>query len=102
MKLVIYEYPLKQAVEDGVPVEIFKNRWGELSGGKPIVATAHIAGEVSLAGLMEIWNEYVNWKKHVEPKLPEEERFFITRMNSKKVWVMEDGQAYTILYPEDY
>ncbi len=75
---------------------------GALSGGKPIVATSHIAGEVSLAGLMEIWNEYANWKKHVEPKLPEEERFFITRMNSKKVWVMEDGQAYTILYPEDY
>jgi hypothetical protein len=37
---VITIYSLKQAIEDGVLVEIFKNRWGELSGGKPIVATA--------------------------------------------------------------
>ena len=51
---------------------------------------------------MEIWNEYVHWKKHVLKTLPEEEQMFSATMNSKKVWVIEDGQAYTILYPEDY
>jgi type I site-specific restriction endonuclease len=30
---VITAYSLKQAVEDGVLVEIFKKRWGELSAG---------------------------------------------------------------------
>jgi hypothetical protein len=54
---VIATYTLEQAIEDGVLVEIFKNRWPTLSGGKPIVATAHLFGEVSLSALLEIWNE---------------------------------------------
>src|SRR6266567_4551645 len=99
---VIYSYSLKQAIEDGFLIELFKNRWGELSGGKPIVATSHLFSEVSLAGLREIWNEYVEWKKNVMPTLPEEEQMFVTSMNSEKVWVIEDVWAYTLLYPDDY
>jgi hypothetical protein len=99
---VIARYTLKQAIEDGVLVEIFKNRWETLSGGKPIVATAHLYVEVSLAGLLEIWNEYVYWRKHTEPFLPEEERLFHTKMNGKTIWVIEDGAAFTLMYPDDY
>jgi hypothetical protein len=99
---VVIGYTLAQAIADGVLVEIFKNRWGQLSGGKPIVATAHLADEVSQAGLLEMWNEYVRWRRNVEPTLPEEDRLFTTRMNGKTVWVIEDGQAFTLLYPEDY
>ena len=102
MKLVVYEYPLQQVIADGMLVEIFKNRWQQLSGGKPIVATSHLFGEVSLAALQEIWNEYVYWKKHTMPKLAKEDQLFSTFINSKKVWVLEDGQAVTLLYPEDY
>jgi hypothetical protein len=36
------------------------------------------------------------------PNLPEEERTFVTKMNLKKVWVIEDGAAFTMMYPEDY
>jgi hypothetical protein len=71
---VITVYTLKEAVEDGVLVGIFKHRWGELSGGKPIVATRHLFEEVGLAGLREIWNEFAHWKKHLEKTLPEEEK----------------------------
>ena len=60
---VITVYSLKQAIEDGVLVEIFKNRWSELSGGKPIVTTAHLYEEVSLAGLREIGMSLHNGKK---------------------------------------
>jgi hypothetical protein len=88
--------------EIGVLVEIFKNRWQELSGGKPIVATAYLFKEVSLAGLMEIWNEFVNWQKLIRPTLPEEQQLFATTMNSKTVWVIEDEAAFTLMYPEDY
>lgn len=102
MSNVIYEYTLHQAIEDGVLVELFKNRWQQLSSGKPIVVTSHLHAEVSLAGLMEIWNEYVEWRKCVCPTLPEEEQMFVTEMNGNKVWVIEDGQAFTLLYPEDY
>ena len=97
-----YEYTLQQAIADGVLVEVFKNRWSELSSGKPIVATSHLFNEVSLAALREIWNEYVVWRRDVLPTLPEEDQLFSTSMNSEKVWVLEDGQAFTILYPEDY
>jgi hypothetical protein len=99
---IIAAYPLEQAIADGVLVEIFKNRWRSLTGGKPIVATAHLFNEVSLAGLLEIWNEYVEWRKHTEPFIPEEERLFATTMNSQKVWVIEDGAAFTLMYPDDY
>ena len=99
---VISVYTLQQAIADGVLVELFKNLWSELSGGKPIVATSHLFGEVSLAGLREIWNEYVSWKKNVKDTLPEEEQMFTTSMNNEKVWIIEDGQAYTLLYPDDY
>lgn len=99
---VISVYPLEQAIADGILVEIFKNRWKQLTHGKPIVVTSHLFAEVSLAALLEIWNEFVDWKRRIEPTLAEEERLFATSMNDKKVWVMEDGQAYTMMYPEDY
>jgi hypothetical protein len=99
---VITVYSLKQAIEDGVLVEIFKNRWRELSGGKPIVATAHLFENVSLAGLREIWNEFARWKRDVENALPESERLFNTKMNEITVWVIEHAVAYTLMYPEDY
>ena len=106
---VVYEYTLQQAIRDGVLVEIFKDDWQKLSGGKPIVATAHLYNYVcaveAITGLIilrEIWNEYVHWRKNVMPTLPEEEQMFSTSMNSEKVWVIEDGQAYTLLFPDDY
>jgi hypothetical protein len=99
---VISAYPLKQAIADGALVEVFKNRWQQLSGGKPIVVTAHLFNEISLAGLMEIWNEYVHWKKYDLPNLPEEDQLFQTGMNDKTVWILEDGEAFTFMYPEDY
>src|SRR5690348_5012413 len=99
---VIVEYTLLQAIADGVLVEVFKKRWNSLSSGKPIVVTAHLFEEVSLAGLLEIWNEFVEWRRDVMPTLPEEDQLFHTKMNGKTVWVIEDGQAFTLLYPEDY
>jgi hypothetical protein len=99
---VISQYPLERAIADGILVEIFKNRWGELSGDKPIVATTHLFSEVSLAGLLEIWNEFVDWNKNVKDRLPVEEQMFVTTMNGNKVWLIEDGAAFTLMYPEDY
>jgi len=99
---LISVYSLERAIEDGVLVEVFKNRWHELSQDKPIVATSHLFSQVSLAGLLEIWNEYVAWRKNIMPTLPEEEQMFVTTMNGEKVWLLEDGEAFTMMYPEDY
>jgi hypothetical protein len=95
-------YGRQQAMKDGQLAEIFKHRWETLTGGKPIMATSHLSHEISLAGLLEIWNAYVQWRKHTEPFLPEEDRLFQTRMNGKTVWVIEDGAAFTFMYPDDY
>ena len=102
MSDVIYSYPLEQAIEDGVLVAVFKKRWDVLSSGKPIVATSHLFESVSLAALVEIWNEFVHWRKTVMSTLPEEEQMFVTKVNNESIWVIEDGQAFTLLYPEDY
>ena len=101
-KTVIYVYTLAQAIADGVLVEIFKNRWEQLTGGKPPVATIEVYNAFSLAALQEIWNEYVVWRQQVMPTLPEEEQLFKTKMNDRTGWVLEDGEAFTILFPEEY
>ena len=102
MTNVIYEYPLEQAIRDGVLVEVFEHRWHQLTGGKPLVATAAISGEFTLAALREIRNDYARWRREVMPGLPEEDQLFATLMNDRRVWVMEDAAAFTILFPEDY
>ena len=99
---IISEYSLEQAIDDGVLVEVFKDRWQHLSQGKPIVATSHLFNQVSLAGLLDIWNEYVEWRTNVMPTLPEADQLFSTSMGGEKVWLLEDDDAFTMLYPEDY
>ena len=91
---IIAKYTVQQAVEDGVLVEIFKKRSKDLSGGEPIVATTHIYEDISLSGLLEIWNEFVTSRKSEMPALAEEDRHFVTTMNGEKVWVMEDVAAF--------
>ena len=100
--ILIYSYTLQQAVDDGVVSPLWPTRWGTLSGGKPIVVTAAIKADISEAGLMEIWNAYVTWRRCVEPTLPDDEKLFSTTMNGETVWLIEDGQAFTILSPSDY
>jgi hypothetical protein len=82
-------------------VELFKPRWPELTGGKPLVATRHIMDEFSWAAVQEIWCDYVEWLQSADPETTRE-GIFTTHMNDRKVWVMEDPQAITILFPEDY
>jgi type I site-specific restriction endonuclease len=99
---VITVYSLREAIEDGALVEIFKNKGKQLSDGKPIVATAHLVENVSDAGFKKIWKEFIYWKEEVNDTLPEEEQLFSIEMNGQAVWVMEDVVAYILMYPEDY
>lgn len=104
---IISTYTQQQAIEDGVLVEVFKNRWNQLTGGEPLLATSHVASEVTQAALLEIWNQFVAWREDI-PHYPgedeEEQRFlFTTEMNGKKIWLIwEIDQSYTMMYPEDY
>src|SRR5262245_35370400 len=93
---IISRYPIKQAVEYGVLVHVLS--WK----GMPVMATSPIAEDFGLGELLEIWNEFRAWKEVKESSLPEEDRLFHTLKNGRKVWVMEDGEAFTIMYPTDY
>ena len=97
-----FVYSLDQAVEEGALVKLFEDRWDQLSGGKPIVATPRLAGELSDAALMEIWNTFVDWRREVLPTLPGEDHLFRTTIKGKTVWVIEDAVAFTMLSPDDY
>lgn len=101
MDNVIYSYTADQAVADGMLFEAFKSRWPQLTGGKPLYYTLSMRERFSLAALIEIWNEYVAWRRTAH-LIPEEDRMFTTRMNNERVWVIDDGAAFTIMLPEDY
>ena len=99
---IISSYSWQQMVADGDAVELLKHRWPELSQGKPILATTHLFNEISLAGLMEIWNDFVMWQQTIMPTLKEEDKLFTTTMNAQTVWLVDDGSTYTMMYPSDY
>ncbi len=106
MEEVIYEYSLEQAIEDGVLCEVFgfntKDFVEKYTNGRPVVATAHLFNQMSQTDLIDLWNEYIVWKQDIMPTLPEEDQMFVTVRNGKKVWIVEDNQAVTMMYPEDY
>jgi len=99
---IISEYSLEQAIADGELVEVFKEMWETISQGKPIVVTRRLFEETNLHLLFGVVTQFAHWKTNVLPTLPEEERLFTDEVKGKKVWVMEDAQAITILYPAEY
>jgi hypothetical protein len=97
---IIAAYPLHQAIDDGVLVKLCDVRWGiEI---KPFIATAHLLGEIGKEKIMEVWDDYVTWRQEVMPKLKEEAQMFVTEVAGRKVWLIEDGAAFSIMFPEDY
>ncbi len=44
----------------------------------------------------------VEWRLNIKDTLPEEDQMFVTQIEGKNVWVIEDQQAITMMYPEDY
>ena len=97
---VIVTYTQKQAIEDGILAKLCDIRWNGVI--KPYIATTHVLGDIGHDSAMEIWKEFVGWRTHVMPHLPEEDQLFYTGVDGEKVWIVEDGSAYTIMYPEDY
>ena len=79
--------------------EVFKNRWKQLTGGMPILASSNVYGAYSLAAFHEMWNEFsMSMRgKRIEPGY-----MFKTKMNDREIWLIFDGQVYTFMFPEDY
>lgn len=97
---IIYAYTLEEAIADGVLVEIFKKDWQLLTGGKPVVATAAIIADIPEISLKLLWNQFV--QERAKQRARGEVPSLSTTYNGEKVWVLEDGQAVTYLYPHEY
>src|SRR5689334_10848450 len=93
---IISKYPLSQAIMDGILTRI------SMHDGKPVVATAHILADISTADLLKVLHELCARDIYTKAKLPEEEQLFTLGFAGRTVWVIRDGAAYTIMYPEDY
>jgi hypothetical protein len=93
---IIARYPRQQAVADGVLVDVL--RWQ----GRPVMATTHIYEELGLSELVRIFREFRAWRDYDKSKLPAEEQLFSMSINGRKVWVIEDSETDTIMYPDDY
>jgi hypothetical protein len=97
---IIDNYPLSQALADGMLVKLYDIRFGiEI---KPLVATFYLFDEIGCDKVIKVWDEYVKWRQEIMLKLKEEDQIFVTHVNNKKVWLIEDGAAFTAMYPEDY
>jgi hypothetical protein len=85
---IISKYPLNKALAGGMLVKLCDIRFGiEI---KPLVATSHLLNEIKRDQVMKVWDEYVKWRQEIMPKLKKEDQMFVTKVNGKKVWVMED------------
>jgi hypothetical protein len=93
---IIDRYTRQQAVDDGAVVEVL--RWQ----GRPVLATTHIYEELGVFDLVRIFREFRVWRESEKPHLPSEEQLFSMLINGKTVWVIEDRDVDTIMYPEEY
>ena len=60
-------------------------------------------GVRSVEEIQDLSAQFFTWQRDIEPTLPEEDRLFSTQAsNGKFVWVIEDAQAITVMYPEEY
>jgi hypothetical protein len=100
---VIFEYPLDQAIDDGV---LHRLGWVD---GKPLIGTAGIVEDVPHEERQRLFAEFFRWQKEIEPTLndieptlnDEDRMFEALASNGENVWVIDDGAAITLLYPSD-
>ncbi len=88
-------------------VEVFQQSWQRLTAGKPIVATAPVYAQLSYMDLLEIWDKFAARRRGETRQGRFDEDlgwldFYPTKMNGRRVWVIENSQAFTIMYREDF
>jgi hypothetical protein len=97
---LVSTYRLEEAIKDGFVAKLCYVLWN--GRYKPYVATAHVLEDIGKDGALEIWKEFAQWRSWVMPRLPEEDQLFVTGVDSRTIWIIEDDAAYTIMYAEDY
>lgn len=94
---IISSYTQMQAIDDGYLYKV-----ADLSNGKTFVITVGIKELLNEYEVMEVYKEFWAWKINEEWKLPEAEKMFVTYKKETKIWMVEDGNGYTLMLPEEY
>jgi len=94
---IISTYTQNQAIDDGYLYKV-----ADLSNGKTFVITVGIKQLLDDKEVMEVYKEFWDWKINVEHTLAEADRMFVTHKKEEKLWMVEDGNGYTLMLPEEY
>jgi hypothetical protein len=97
---LVSTYRLEGAIKDGIVAKLCYVLWNGTY--KPYVATTHVLEDIGRDGALEIWKDFAQWRSRVMPTLPEEDQLFVTGVDGRTIWIIEDDVAYTIMYSEDY
>jgi hypothetical protein len=101
----IYSYTLKQALDDGVLESMILDldpAMLEMVKGKVLVMTVGVAYELTAEERQTVWELYCHWREHTLPTLAAEEQLFSTSIRKYKVFVIEDGVAFTAMLSSEY
>lgn len=105
-------YTNEDALRDGVIIKILPKTWEQL-GDKQIYISKTLADYISInrisnQRLIDMWNNFMEWKKETQPYLPAERDNFTYSLHGKKVQaVLGDvtlslgSEPVTFLFPED-
>ena len=97
MDKVIHSYSLEEAVEDGLLSLVGR------VGSRSVVVTIGIRTELPVEEWWQVVERFLIWQRQVELTLPEAERLFTYRAsNGQTIWVIDDGDAITMMYPDEY
>lgn len=97
MEHIIVSCTLEQALDDGILHLVGRK------GQQPLVVTQGVMEDLGPVEIRQAFGEFLIWQLEIEPGLVEEERLFSrSASNGKRVWVIDDGAAITMLYPEEY
>lgn len=103
MEEVISKYTRKQAVEDGVLVELGS------AGKVPVLATSNCFHRAGLDNTLQRRGVVLEALEALKRPEPEDSQGYQLRVLHKGIaadydclWVVYDGEAITIMLPEDY
>ena len=93
---LISKYTKEDAVKDGILSELL--RWNDF----PVMVTTSVRDDFRYVDLLNVWHQFLAWQDTEGRKPQKEDKIFTAVLNGKKIWVMEDIDSFTILYPSDY
>lgn len=92
---------IEQALEDGRLVFFYRNRWNEISEGKPIVVAPRIYDGVKRYPLVRAWSEFMRGQRSTKSSAKARRQMFLAEIEGENIGMLETEYAYMIVHPDD-